>query len=95
MGLFAISSLLALTLLPLPTPARPVTPFVLDARQSSSASTRTGGDLAFNIAFSLGWPNTFRLLPSYKLLNLLRSIASRASRQLRLVRYREDCRPAH
>jgi hypothetical protein len=64
MGLFAISSLLALTLLPLPTPARPVTPPVLDARQSSSASTRTGGDLAFNIAFSLGWPNTFRLLPT-------------------------------
>jgi len=53
MGPFAISLLLAFTLLPLPTPAHPVTPSVLDARQSSSTSTRMGGDLAFNIAFSL------------------------------------------
>jgi hypothetical protein len=64
MGRLAISLLLAITLLPHPTPARPVTPSVLDARQSSSTSTRTGDDLAFNIAFSLGWPNTFRLLPT-------------------------------
>ncbi|KAN0130241.1 hypothetical protein V8E53_011998 [Lactarius tabidus] len=63
MGLFAISSLLALTLLPLPTPARPVTPPVLDPRQSSSAPTRTGGDLAFNIAFSLAL--LFALLGSF------------------------------
>ena len=62
MGPFAISSLLAFTLFPLFTLARPVTPTVLNARQISS--TRTGGDLAFDIAFSLGWPTTFRPLPT-------------------------------
>ena len=52
---FSASLFLAFTLLPLPVSARPVTPPMLDARQSSP--TRTSGDLVFNIAFSLGWPN--------------------------------------
>lgn len=50
---FAVSLLLALTLLPPPTRTRPVTPPVLDARQTTSI--RTEGDLVFDIVFSLGW----------------------------------------
>jgi len=51
MAPFAVSLLLALTLLPLPTPARPVPPPGLVARQSPS--TRMDADLIFNIIFSL------------------------------------------
>jgi hypothetical protein len=49
---FAVTSLLAFTLLPPAILARPVTPPMIDECQSSS--TRTGGDLVFKIAFSLG-----------------------------------------
>ena len=68
MGPLAVTFLLAFTLFPPPTLAHPVTPSVLNARQISS--TKTGGDLAFDIAFSLGWPTTFRPLPTSCLIYL-------------------------
>ena len=68
MAPFAISLLLTFTLFPFPTLAHPVTPSGLDARQISS--TKIGGNLAFDIAFPLGWPTTFRPLPTSCLIYL-------------------------
>jgi hypothetical protein len=57
---FFASLLLAFTILPLPTQARPVPLPGLIVRQSPS--TRMDGNLIFNIVFSLGRPSVLRPL---------------------------------
>ncbi len=89
MNHFVVSLFIAFCLLPLPTPARPVT-HMLVARQDHTS--RIDSDLIFGITFSLGGPNIFK--PFTTPLNPLLSFTLRAARQLRLARDREDRRPA-
>ncbi len=51
------SLLLTVTLFPLPTSARPVTPFTLTARRNSSAPM--DHDVIFDVVFGLGVPDIF------------------------------------